>query len=47
MRGQDEAEKLKAGFKVLGLEPDGRRPWMQRAVELRKGFRNFYGEGKI
>jgi hypothetical protein len=31
----------------LGLEPDGRRPWIEWAVKLRKGCRDFYGEGKI
>jgi hypothetical protein len=44
---QDETEHSQLNADFLGLEPDGRRPWIEQAVKLRKGIRDFYGEGKI
>jgi hypothetical protein len=44
---QESVELRILSLRVLGLEPDGRRPWVQRAVRALKGFEDFYGEGKI
>jgi hypothetical protein len=33
--------------KVLGLEPDSRRPEVKRAAKAQKGMWELYGEGKI
>ena len=49
LRRQEELRtdncELRTGF--LGLEPDRRRPWVQRAVRATKGIQDFYGEGKV